>query len=466
MLPDPLQSLAAVLAVGAPAAALLLLGALLLFFTPSERWVSRITRSALLLSLIASAFAAHEVLLGPRDARVLPLGLWFEVDGYGFDLRLLVDRLSASMMLLTGAITCLIGRFSVTYMHRERGFARFFLLLLLFATGMMLLVMAGSIDLLFAGWELVGLSSVLLIAFFQERAGPVRSGLRAFVTYRACDFGLLLGATLLHHYAHTADFDLAFGPGGWPLQTAHLSHGAATLVSLSLLLAAMGKSAQVPFTGWLPRAMEGPTPSSALFYGALSVHAGCYLLLRAAPLLERSPEASAVVLGIGALTALYASTVGRGQPDAKNSLAYATATQVGVIFAEIGLGLYTLAVAHLIGHACVRTLQLLRAPSALHDTHQVRAAAGVAPFRVGGHYERLLPARARAALYRLALFGFHLDGLLARFVVRPVLTLAERIDRIERRWFSALNGFAEPPYPREAEAPTATPIPAQNEQPR
>src|SRR5690606_11759367 len=154
-------------------------------------------------------------------------------------------------------------------------------------------------------------------------------------TYRICDMGLLLGAVLVHHYAHTAQLDAALNASRWPLGTSHLGQGPATLIALSFALGAIGKSAQLPGSGWLPRAMEGPTPSSALFYGALSVHAGVYLLLRTAPLFDEAPLARAVLIAVGALSAVYATITGRTQTDAKSILAYATITQVGLMFVEI-----------------------------------------------------------------------------------------------------------------------------------
>src|SRR5262249_12342072 len=174
--------------------------------------------------------------------------------------------------------------------HRERGYFRFFVLLHLFAFGSLLAFAAGSFDLLAAGWEIVGITSVLLIGFFQLRPAPVENALRVFAVYRACDIGLLVGVFAMHHWAGTATFT-----SGFPLLTG--SQG--LIVSLLLLLAASGKAAQVPFSGWLPRAMEGPTPSSAIFYGAISIHAGAYLLLRMQPTLARSAPASALVILIG-----------------------------------------------------------------------------------------------------------------------------------------------------------------------
>ena len=210
---------------------------------------------------------------------MVTFGNWFAVDDYHFPLVLMADRLSLPFMGLTVVLSGLIGQFSATYLHRERGFLRFFLLLHLFAFGSLLAFAAGSFDLLVAGWEMVGITSVLLIAFFQQRTAPVENGLRVFAVYRACDIGLLVGVFAMHHWAGTASF-----AAGLP----HLTGAQAVIVCLLLLLAAAGKAAQVPFSGWLPRAMEGPTPSSAIFYGAISIHAGAYLLLRVQPMLAQS----------------------------------------------------------------------------------------------------------------------------------------------------------------------------------
>jgi len=208
----------------------------------------------------------------------------------------------------------------------------------------------------------------------------------------------------------------------------------AALVCLLLLFAAAGKAAQVPFSGWLPRAMEGPTPSSAIFYGAISIHAGAYLLLRAQPLLAHSGLASALVILIGVLTAIHGTIVGRATADAKTSLAYASLTQVGVIFVEIGIGWAWIAVLHTLGHATVRTLQFLRSPSMLHDYHQMHSAAGGELVQTGKHLRAFFPERFQLWLYRWALDRGQLDTILDRLAVDPLLRLS--------RIFAKLDGIA------------------------
>jgi NAD(P)H-quinone oxidoreductase subunit 5 len=212
-----------------------------------------------------------------------------------------------------------------------------------------------------------------------------------------------------------------------------LSPEQAWIIGLLLVIAVTAKCALLPFSGWLPRAMEGPTPSSAVYYGALSIHAGCFLLLRAAPLLERSVSLSVLVGAAGVATALYATLAARVQADVKTALALASLTQVGIIVVEIALGLRLLAMLHLVGHVCFRLLQFLSAPNLLHDFHELQNAVG-AHFRpTGGHLERLLPERTRLWLYRFALERGYLDAILDRAVTAPFLRITRAADRLDRR---------------------------------
>jgi NADH-quinone oxidoreductase subunit L len=394
----------------------------LLGWVPSERVVSRITGLTFSLCVLGLAVILWTLASTGAQAVTVTFGNWFSVHDYHFPLVFLADRLSLPFLGLTVVLSGLIGQFSATYLHRERGFLRFFLLLHLFAFGSLLAFAAGSFDLLVAGWEIVGITSVLLIAFFEQRAAPVENGLRVFAVYRACDVGLLLGAFAINHWAGTTLF-----AAGLPAFTGTQ----ATIICLLLLVAAAGKAAQVPFSGWLPRAMEGPTPSSAIFYGAISIHAGAYLLLRVQPLLAQSRLASALVIAIGALTAVHGAIVGRASADAKTSLAYASLTQVGVVFVEIGMGWKWIAVAHILGHATVRTLQFLRAPSMLHDYHQMHSAFGGEISSPRTHLEDLLPERMQLWIYRWALDRGHLDTILDRYAIHPLIALSNIFAKID-----------------------------------
>jgi NAD(P)H-quinone oxidoreductase subunit 5 len=342
-------------------------------------------------------------------------------------------------VILTFVLCGTISAFATKYLHREDGYNRFFVLYALFVLGMALTALAGTIETLFTGWELVGLSSALLVAFFQERAMPVRNGLRVWTIYRVSDAAFLIAAVVLHHLRGHGDFDLMLGAGAWPSDHETLTQSQALLVGALLLVAAAGKSALAPFSGWLPRAMEGPTPSSAIFYGALSVHLGAYLLLRLGPIMNASPWLSAAVVVLGLATAASAALTARVQTDIKSALSYASLTQVGLIVAEIGLGLRWIPLVHLLGHACVRTLQFLRAPTLLQDYHTLENALGQ---RVAYQGETRPQATSAAAawLYRLALERFYFDALLNEYVARPTLALFQSCDRAERRWTDFLSG--------------------------
>ena len=263
-----------------------------------------------------------------------------------------------------------MSAFSNRYLHREPGYNRYFVLLAMFVTGMLLVALAGNVAVLFIGWELVGLSSALLVAFFHERPAAVSNAFRVLSVYRISDAAMLSAAVLLRHVAGTDSLSLLFGGAG-AASTIGLTGADATIIAVLLIVAVAGKSALLPFSSWLPRAMEGPTPSSAVYYGSLSIHAGCFLLLRAAPLLEQAPAARLLAGGLGAATACSPGMATRVQSDVKSSLAYASLTQVGIIVVEIAIGWYTIAFVHLAGHACFRLLQFLSAPNVLHDLHGI-----------------------------------------------------------------------------------------------
>jgi NAD(P)H-quinone oxidoreductase subunit 5 len=379
----------------------------------TERITARVTRAtSLVLSLIALKLGWD--LLFSTGSVSLSLGSWFEVGHHSFQLTFLVDRLSLPFVLATVILAGLIGSFSVRYIHRDPGFQRFFMLLHLFAFGALTVFTAGSLDLLIAGWEIIGITSVLLIGFFQYRPEPVRNARRVFGTYRIADLFILTAVFSAHHHLGGANWNLINGTTGTL---------AATLAIL-LVFAASGKSAQGPFCGWLPRAMEGPTPSSAVFYGAISVHAGAYLLLRLEPVIQSSPVAVGLLLFIGVTTALLMTLAQRTSTDAKTSLAYASQTQVSIIFIEIALGWETVAMVHIFGHIMLRTMQFLRAPSMLHDHHRVHSASGGNLESANTPLEAAVPGSVRLLLYRIGMGRGFYDALVDRFVIAPTHVLA------------------------------------------
>lgn len=392
----------------------------------------------------AAGFLSATALLAVLAARgfrpeIVHVATLFTVGHHEATLHLMADALSVPYVCFTSGLCWLVNAFAGKYLHREPGFTRFFILLSLFGTGMNLLVLADSIDVLFAGWECVGISSALLIGFFHERGNAVRAALRAFTTYRICDVGILAASVVIHRAVGAGDFERLFGVG-WPQGTSLVPATTATAVSLLLVFAALGKTAQVPFSGWLPRAMEGPTPSSAIFYGALSIHAGAYVLLRCAPLLDAAPMARAALILIGSGSALHAALVGRVQTDLKSVLAYASMTQASLILVEIGLGWRVVPLVHVVGHAIVRSLQILRSPSALHDRHELEAALGGHPGPGGQWPISALPASWQRLVYRVALDRGYEEMAVSRFVVGPVLRLLDRAAAAEKRWIRWLGG--------------------------
>ncbi len=419
----------------------------------AERTTSRLVQLAMLIGLAASIGVLALMLIeGTRHVSV-SFGNLVEIPAaavdaghqtpeeqhFHFALKFVFDRLSVPLVILTFLLCGTISAFASKYLHREPGFNRFYVFYALFALGMVLTSLAETIETLFTGWELVGVSSALLVAFFQERPYPVRNGLRVWSVYRISDAALLLAAVALHHMHGAGDFAALLGAGPWPEGQASLTQQQALVVGLLLVVAAAGKSALIPFCGWLPRAMEGPTPSSAIFYGSLSVHLGAFLLLRVSPILELSPWLSAIVVALGISTALLAALIGRAQTDIKSALSFASLTQVGLIVAEIGLGLRYIALIHILGHASLRTLQFLRASSLLQDYRMLENALG-SRLPEGSAGSRLLPASLSVWFYRLAIERGFLDAWLNDYVARPVLGAFRACDALERRWTDFLTG--------------------------
>jgi len=324
----------------------------------SERTVARVVLGALGLSLLgALGLFARGVIDGAPHRLVL--FTWLESGSYRIAVELLVDPLSSALALMVTAIGALVARFSVPYMHRESGYSRYFAVLCLFLGQMLLLVLGGNLVMTFIGWEGAGLSSYLLIGFYYDRKTPPKAATYAFITKRIGDAGFLLAVFLAFEHFGTVSYTEMFARAG------SVDHRALTFIGLGLLTAAAAKSAQLPFSPWIARAMEGPTPSSALFYGSVMVSAGIFLVLRIHPLLVLAPDALRAMAAMGAATALYGALVSLVQTDVKSGLIFSTVSQLGLMFLAVGLGARRLALFHLFAHAILRSAQFLQAPSAL-----------------------------------------------------------------------------------------------------
>lgn len=426
-----------------PTILLAVLGLASLFGEPlNERAVIRWMHAAGLVGLTAATALLFLMLATNHQLVEVQIGDWvaIEAEHFHFHVKLIFDRLSVPFVILTYVLCGTIGMFTSRYLHRDPGFGRFCVCFAFFMLGMVVSAVAGTIEVLFLGWELVGLSSALLVAFFQQRLNPVRNGVRVWSVYRVADAAFLIAAVTMHHLTGAGDFTGLMGTEAWPDGHTAVTGHQALFVGLLLLVAAAGKSALIPFSGWLPRAMEGPTPSSAVFYGALSVHLGAFLLMRVSPLLETSLALRVAVIGLGLASAVYAAMAARVQSDVKSALAFASLTQVSIIVVEIGLGLHYIALIHMMGHACLRTLQLLRAPSLLRDYDLLKNAIGAHLPQHSTLWERILPERCRDWLYLWASERGYLDGVIDTVVVSPFRRIFQFCDDSERRWTDFLSG--------------------------
>ena len=349
--------------------------------------VAKIGCGSVGLSLLASLGAVWDLAGLPHDARRVEqvMAPWIGVGGLQADWGLLLDPLSAVMILVVSGVGFLIHVYAVGYMHDDRDFPRFFTYLNLFTFSMLMLVLANNYLLLYVFWEAVGLCSYLLIGFWFERPAAAEAGKKAFIVNRVGDFGFGLGVMLLWTTLGTVQYASAFAAAPDRLAA---GGGLVTAITLLLFLGATGKSAQLPLYVWLPDAMEGPTPVSALIHAATMVTAGVYMVARSAPLFNLAPLTMGVVAWIGGLTAVFAATIALVQTDIKRVVAYSTISQLGYMFLGCGVGAYAAAIFHLMTHAFFKALLFLGAGSVIHGL------SGEQDLRKMGGLRRQMPITA------------------------------------------------------------------------
>ncbi|MGH7704011.1 MAG: NADH-quinone oxidoreductase subunit L [Gemmatimonadales bacterium] len=355
------------LAVAFPVAGFLVNGALALWRPEAKRTVS-VVGAGVLLGAFAVVLGVWRTFQagGEPAPYVLRLWSWLPVPPLQIDLAFQVDQLSLVMLLVVTGVGSLIHLFGIGYMQADEGYARFFAYLNLFVVFMLVLVLGASFPVMFIGWEGVGLCSYLLIGFWFGDQANADAGKKAFLVNRIGDFGFLVAMFILWQTLGTLNFTdvLAKAPGALPVGGA-----AVTAITLFLFLGCAGKSAQIPLYIWLPDAMAGPTPVSALIHAATMVTAGVYLVARTNLLFAMAPVSSTVVAGIGALTALFAATIGLRQYDIKRVLAYSTVSQLGYMFLGVGTGAVTAGIFHLVTHAFFKALLFLGSGSVIHAMH-------------------------------------------------------------------------------------------------
>ena len=350
----------------------------------------------------------------------------YQTDHFVFAIQFYYDEITAVFSIVGSLLFFLVATFSKYYMHRDEGFKRFFNIILLFAAGYNFIIFSGNFETLFVGWEIKGLCSFLLIAFYRNRYLPVKNAYKTITNYRISDVALILAMWMMHHLTNQnisyTDLDKARDLAA---QTHHA--GMAMFIVCMFILSATIKSAQFPFTSWLPRAMEGPTSSSAIFYGSLSVHIGVFLLLRTHAFWQDMLWAKITIIIIGALTGIFATLIARVQPNVKTQIAYSSAAQIGIMFIEIALGFHWLVLIHFAGNAFLRTYQLLVSPSVLNYLvhHQYF------------HYhppQNKTVSKLKAALYILAVKEWNLDTLMFKYLWSPFKWIGKQMQLLENRF--------------------------------
>jgi NAD(P)H-quinone oxidoreductase subunit 5 len=363
---------------------------------------------------------------------------WHQFGHESFTFELYNSLTDAMYACCYTLIIGIVGRFSHTYLHREPSFFTYYYLYLLFVAATNLVIFSANFPSLLVGWELVGICSILLIGFFHHRSGPLANSLYTMISYRIGEACLLLAITIAHSTTGSSSFSLF-----------NLHHPANHLILAAVICAIYVKAAQWPFSLWLPRAMEGPTPSSAMLYGGISTHMGPMLLIKLMPYLDHYPWVSQLVTAGSIFTITFASGIGRMRCDAKTQVAYATIGQLGLIFFEIGMGWCTLAFFHSLSHCALRTFQFLKTPSMLAEHTQLQLAHR--EFSL----ERLFPLALRRWLYYAAQSQFFLDTLVALLLLRPFARITGIIALLEAK-ISGSNADTDQTQVSVAELPSLT----------
>lgn len=373
---------------------------------------------------MATAFVLYWLFLGTPTIQLADIIL-FKNEEYVFQIDFLFDRITAVYLMVGAILTFLVTVYSRYYLHRESGYKRFYSTILFFYLGYCLTTLSGNLETLFTGWEILGISSFLLISFYRERYLPVKNAVKVFSIYRIGDVGIILAMWASHHLWH--ENITFFELNNAELVHEHLqSHSAiGVFISLMFLLSATAKSAQLPFSSWLPRAMEGPTPSSAIFYGSLSVHIGVFLLMRTFPFWEYQTSVRILIGALGLITAIITTGIARVQSSVKSQIAYASIAQIGLIFIEISLGFENLALFHFAGNAFLRTYQLLVSPSVV--SYLIREQFYHFEPRATS-MENSFPKRIQYSLYMLCLREWNLDSLMYQYLWNPIKVAGEKLN--------------------------------------
>lgn len=404
-----------------------------LLFKANEKRISLASKVANFIGLAGYVWLLIHWISRPNQAIHAEQFQIMSIEDYAFNVNLYFDKTSAVFLGLSSVIGLLIVQFSSFYMHLEKGFFRFYSAIQLFLGGFTLVVMSGNLETLLLAWELLGLASFLLIAFYRDRYLPARNAVRVVSLYRIGDLGILIAMWASHHYWHQ---NVSFYQMEFVRTMAKSPHLLLLLLGFGFLLAACVKSAQFPFSTWLPRAMEGPTPSSAIFYGALSIHLGAFLLLRTSPFWLELPLIRLGIGSIGLLSFLLGFLSSLFQPTIKAKIAYQSIMHLGLIFIEIAANLHVLALVHVSANAIYQTHRLLSSPSIINI--KMRKSQFVKSNLKTAFKDGLFKTKLGWWIYANSLKDWNLDLLLSKFVFgipkRIGIWLHSQSEKVKVKW--------------------------------
>lgn len=404
-----------------------ILGFLISLLIPAknEKVVSWVAFTTVGLHLLTAAGFIVFWLLQHHPFLNLPGWAIYQTSEYSFFLSFYFDKVTATYLIVGAIILFQVTAYSRCYLHREEGYKRFFNTILLFYMGYNIVIFSGNMETLFIGWEMLGISSFLLIAFYRDRYLPAKNAVKVVSVYRLGDVGLVLAMWMSHHLWHGNVSFLQLNNHelvSTQLQTNTLI---GIFISLMILISAAAKSAQLPVTSWLPRAMEGPTPSSAIFYGSLSVHIGVFVLLRTFPFWEHQLPVRIIIGVLGLATSIVATGIARVQSTIKTQIAYASAAQIGIMFIEVAAGLEEVALVHFAGNAFLRAYQLLVSPSVV--SYLIREQ--FYNFKPREHtFEDSFSRKTLYTIYMLCMKEWNLDNLMYRYMWNPLKWLGKWLD--------------------------------------
>ncbi len=394
--------------------------AMLLIFFSSNKKEKYISGVSIFSSVLHAMLTMSLIIIWVFNGRKFMLFHGIDLYNTGethFSIDFYFDRVSAFFLAVSTFLVLIVNVFSKYYMHRERGYKRFYDNILFFFAGINIIILSGNFETLFIGWEIIGVTSFFLISFYRDRYLPVKNALKVISLYRLADILLLLVVWLSHHYFGRSIHFSEFTQATFIQNTVSEHPNMVYVITFMCLLVAAIKSAQFPFSSWLPRAMEGPSTSSAIFYGALSVHIGIFLMLRCYPMYGDSFAFKLIIIGLSVFTAVISTLIARVQSSVKTQIAYSSIAQISVIFIEIALGWHTLAFIHFISNAFLRCYQLLVSPSVLSYLIHDQFFHFIPPQH---RFDDSFIGRIRKSIFILSIKEWNIDKIHYHFLWKPL----------------------------------------------